>query len=201
MGCDIHMYVEYKKKFIDQEEKWVHGDYFKPNPYFGSEHEDKFKRMELHGNRNYSLFSTLVGIRDYTDSIKPVSEPKGLPEDASEYVKEASQEWDGDGHSHSYLTLKEMKEYQLTDPIIPYTGLISPQQLKDFDENGINPQSWCQGTNQEGWERRNWTEKNDSLVPLIEKLQKRAHELMQYDWQAYDTANDENVRIVFWFDN
>ena len=37
MGCDIHMYVEYKKELpiknsTEKQEKWVSGDYFKINP-------------------------------------------------------------------------------------------------------------------------------------------------------------------------
>lgn len=204
MGCDIHMYVEYKRKnYRDDSEKWVSGDYFKPNPDFDGvdEDENKFERIELHGNRNYSLFSTLSGVRDYTGTIEPVAEPKGIPEDASEYVKKEKEAWDGDGHTHSWLTLKELKDYQAKSPDIPYTGLLSPNQLKAFDEKGVIPTSWCQGTNMDGYERREWSEKNETLPPLIEKLQKRAHQLMQYEWQDYDLANDEKVRIVFWFDN
>jgi len=38
MGCDIHMYVEYKKDLPikdskEREIKWVLGDYFKANPF------------------------------------------------------------------------------------------------------------------------------------------------------------------------
>lgn len=206
MGCDIHMYVEYKKdvpvKNSDKREvKWISGDYFKPNPFQDIwDDESKMERMELYGDRNYGLFSTLAGVRDYTGLINPVSEPKGMPDDCCAYIKQANEDWDSDGHTHSWLTLKELKDYQSKNPSLPRTGLISPKQLIEFDK-GILPNSWCQGTNQEGYERREWIEKNDTLVPLIEKLQKRAHELMQYDWQEYNIENDENIRIVFWFDN
>lgn len=203
MGADIHMYVEYKKKFRDDTVKWVHGDFFRPNPHYDGidQYEKAFERMELHGNRNYTLFSTLAGVRDYTNKVIPVAEPKGEPDDCSVNVKEAMQVWEGDAHTHSYLTLKELKDYQATNPVMHYTGLISPSELKAFDENGTHPQSWCQGTNQEGYERRSWTVENTSLIPLIEKLQKRGHELLKYDWQEWDVLDDENVRIVFWFDN
>lgn len=203
MGCDIHMYVEYKRKFRDNVEKWVHGDYFKPNPHYDGidEYESAFERMELYGDRNYSLFSTLAGVRDYTDQVIPVAEPKGVPDDCCEYIKEAEKDWDGDGHTHSWLTLKELKDYQATNPVMHYTGLISPYELKAFDENGTTPQSWCQGTSQEGYERRSWTEENTTLLPLIEKLQRRGHELLKYDWQKWEAEDDDKVRIVFWFDN
>ncbi len=207
MGCDIHMYVEYKKKLPvkgseERMERWVSGDYFKINPFDGVwDDETKMECMELYGHRNYSLFSTLAGVRDYTEKIVPVSEPKGLPDDCCGFVKKESEDWDGDGHNHSWLTLKEIRDYQDASPVLFYTGLLAPQDVIEFDANGKTPNSWCQGTNQEGYERREWSENNTVLVPLIEEMQKRAKELMQYDWQEYDIVNDENIRIVFWFDN
>lgn len=207
MGCDIHMYVEYKKdlpiKGSDKrKEEWISGDYFKQNPFkLVWDDENKMDRLELHGDRNYTLFTTLAGVRDYTNETIPVSEPKGVPDDACDYVKKENERWDTDGHSHSWLTLKELKDYQSVNRKIKRTGLLSPVQLVEFDNNNILPESWCQGTNMEGYERREWEDTNNSLIPLIEKLQKRAHELMQYDWQPYDVTNDEKIRIVFWFDN
>ncbi len=200
MGCDIHLYVEYKKTVKDVK-KWLNGDYFKFNPYHKVyDNEHPYNRIELYGDRNYGLFSTLAGVRDYTEGMTPVSEPKGLPHDVTEYVQSESTQWGSDGHTHSWLTLKELKDYQAIGAKLKRTGLLSPEQLLDFDK-GILPQSWCQGTNQPGYERREWEEENNTLVPLIKKLQQRAHELMQYDWEEYKIENDENVRIVFWFDN
>lgn len=124
-----------------------------------------------------------------------------MPEDACLFVKAESERWDGDGHTHSWLTLKEIKEYQEKNIAIVHSGLISPNQQRDLDDNGILPESWCQGTNLMGYERREWSHKNESLVPLIEKVQSRAKELLQYDFEEYNTENDENIRIVFWFDN
>jgi hypothetical protein len=207
MGCDIHMYVEYKKDLPiknskERESKWISGDYFKMNPFNEIwDDETKLERMELYGGRNYALFSTLAGVRDYTNSIVPVSKPKGIPDDCCLYVKSEYKDWGYDGHTPSWLTLKELKDYQETQPTLPRTGLLSPTNVIEFDKNGIHPQYWCQGTNQEGYERRNWIEENKTLIPLIEALQRRSKELMHYDWEEYDIKNDENVRIVFWFDN
>lgn len=207
MGCDIHMYVEYKKDLPvkdseKREEKWICGDYFKLNPFEGLwEDESKLEKMELYGNRNYGLFATLAGVRDYTNSIIPVSEPKGMPDDCCPYIKKSCEDWDSDGHNHSWLTLKEIKNYQANSPELPRTGLLSPDDLIKFDKEGVQPESWCQGTNMKGYERREWIEKNQTLVPLIDLLQKRAKELMQYEFEEYDINNDEKIRIVFWFDN
>lgn len=207
MGCDIHVYTEYKKNLPikdsqEIEDKWVSGDYFKLNPFKDIwDEEEELDKIHLYKGRNYGLFATLAGVRDYTETITPVSEPKGMPEDCCDYVKRENKSWSGDGHTHSWLTLKEIRDYQSTCPSLPRTGLISPEDIAALDNEGIHPESWCQGTNQAGWERREWVEKNETLVPLIDAMQKRAKELMQYEWQEYDFGNDENIRIVFWFDN
>lgn len=199
MGCDIHMYVEYRKS-VNSNFIWVNGDHFKMNPYFGDPGEAQFERIELHGNRNYALFTTLCGVQDYSEKTIPVSDPKGIPEDCCQYVKSECERWDGDGHTHSWATLKELREYQQKGHKLKYSGLISQKQIADLN-NGITPNSWCQGTNAVGYERREWEEENTVLNPLIAKMQKRAHELMQWDWEEYDAANDDKIRIVFWFDN
>lgn len=197
MGCDIHMYVEYKRK---NKSVWENGDYFTKGGTWAE--EDGYERKELHGSRNYTLFTTLAGVRDYGEGSPMVAEPKGLPEDVTDYVKQESDEDGCDGHTHSWLTLKELKDFQATEPRINYSGMISPEQAKALDEEGKRPNSWCQWTNHEDYVRREWTENNPTLVPLIEKLERRAFELLQSDWdEKYDPAHDQDIRIVFWFDN
>lgn len=203
MGCDIHMFVEYKR-----DGKWMNGDYFKKNPYYKKNqeaesedyYEKEFEVIELHGNRNYDLFSTLAGVRDYSGKIIPVAEERGLPEDVTEFVKKESDEYGCDGHTHSWLTLKEIKEYDSKKEKLTMTGLLSLQQRIDLD-NGNLPEHWCQGTNQPNHERREWLVENYTLTALISKMEKRVHELLSRDWREYDAENDENIRIVFWFDN
>lgn len=80
MGCDIHLHVEIKIAG-----KWEHYN-----------HPDV--------NRCYALFGKMAGVRD--DRIKPISLPKGLPNDASITTKFDSEYVQG--HSHSYLTSKEV---------------------------------------------------------------------------------------------
>lgn len=65
MGCDIHMYVEYRQRMAEHHgsEKWyTWGDRFNPG-------------------RNYLLFGALAGVRD--DTITPIAADRGIPEDAS----------------------------------------------------------------------------------------------------------------------
>lgn len=84
MGCDIHIHSEIKVNG-----KWLHYD--QPNC-----------------ERDYDLFEKMAGVRgDIKNAIAP---PRGIPDDATETTKLCC-EYDGvDGHSHSWLSSKEIAE-------------------------------------------------------------------------------------------
>ena len=106
MGCDIHMYVEYKSN--GPSTTWRCGDYFHTiDPLDTSK---TMSRRELYGDRNYDLFAVLANVRN--DGHDYMSEPKDLPPDATEYVKQEYGAWGIDAHSCSYFTLKELIEYR-----------------------------------------------------------------------------------------
>ena len=108
MGCDIHMHVEYRK----HNNNWECGDYFALQP--GSTLESpRYSLVELYGNRSYALFSILADVRNRT-GLDYISLPKGLPRDATDFVKEGYEYWGMDAHSCSYLTLKEMIDFRET---------------------------------------------------------------------------------------
>lgn len=207
MGCDIHIHVEYKV-LVKGRKKWQCGDYFMLNPYYGTnEYEkEKYSVVDFCGDRNYLLFSVLADVRNYADNAY-ISEPRGLPADISKEVKAIAEDWGEDGHSHSYLTLQELLDFQKTIPPLRHKGMISPEAQKALDEKGITPDMYCQGINAKGWEWREWTEENTVLLSLIEALKQRADELClihHFYWDkdfehAYKLS--ENIRIVFWFDN
>lgn len=94
MGCDIHAGVEVM----------VHP--FKEYPGFG------IWRMagELPINRDYRLFAILAGVRN-AENITPISDPRGLPEDASRVMKGWHEHWGSDAHSASYVTLDEIQDW------------------------------------------------------------------------------------------
>lgn len=184
MGCDIHIHVEYKRD-IDGEMKWICGDYFTRNPYYGVwDDEPELSLVDFCGDRNYYRFAILANVRNYGNTPY-IDDPRGLPEDVTKEVAADCERWGEDGHSHSYFTLNELLDYQ---------------------EN-IVPLRWCQGTNQAGWAFYKWEMENAALIPLIEAIKKRADELFViYDglWEsnpkeAYKLS--DNIRIVFWFDN
>jgi len=125
MGCDIHFYVE---KWSDEEvnegpidisdvrdrsinevftlkkdHRWVTADkWIKEDDDYWTNYRTAFYR-----GRNYDLFAKLADVRN-SDRIIPLSEPRGVPIDASYAYKLMVQEMNGDGHSHSCFTLNEL---------------------------------------------------------------------------------------------
>jgi hypothetical protein len=72
-----------------------------------------FTIQSMYIGRNYYLFGILAGVRN--GLITPIAEPKGLPKDVSKPIKELSERWNGDGHSHTWLSLKELLDYNWTE--------------------------------------------------------------------------------------
>ena len=121
MGCDIHIIAEYRHTtdpwLINIEPAFENLDYQNmrchPNEVWYTENESRFLARPDRG-RNYTRFYILAGVRD--GEYKPISDPKGLPEDVS--VKTAGcvvEDYFGD-HSFSWLTLGEMEVYCEENP-------------------------------------------------------------------------------------
>jgi len=122
MGCDIHVYVEKK---IDDE--WV----YVWSPTYYSYTVDNEER------RNYRRFSELAGVRRDMKSV--YREPLGLPDDASGGVIYHAKEWGPDGHSHSYMGMKEAKEvWKKTShepkKFYPFESLCNDEYGDDLDD-------------------------------------------------------------------
>lgn len=197
MGCDIHMMVEIKRS-INNETKWVNYDHFRKNPYFGVyEDEEELQRIDLNRDRSYVAFSQLCGVRSYTDSSPRISEPRGIPEDCCQYIKDEVESWGCDGHSHSFATLSEIRKFRESLKPTKLKGMISPEQAKKLDEEGEKPQSWCGWTSNDSWVHREWEDLIDALKPIEEALENRALE----HWWHKDHVEPDNIRIVFFFDN
>lgn len=94
MGCDIHTNVEVKNNGI-----WENIN-FEPFDW-----------------RSYNMYALLADVRN-DGSIKPMFEPRGLPNDVSLDIYEEHKEWGYDAHSSSYLTLRELTEYDYSEPHI-----------------------------------------------------------------------------------
>ena len=202
MGCDIHTYVEIKKT-INGEKKWVSADVFKFNPYYLEDNEyeiNEYEIVHICDTRNYSLFATLANVRNYGNTCY-ISEPKGLPNDVSDFVRKEYEEEKWDAHSCSYFTLKELIEAQESMPPLKHRGMISPEDQLLLDEKGILPKEWCQGTNRKDWQWREWEEPNKVLIPIINALKQRGYDFYLF-WDEDDVLTKaDQIRFVFWFDN
>lgn len=110
MGADIHVYIEQKVITEDNQSKkeWISLDEWEYD--LSADVKIVPLRKSYWVERNYLLFAILANVRnDY--NIQPISQPKGLPEDVSPEVKNQSDEENGDAHTRSWLTLKELLEY------------------------------------------------------------------------------------------
>ena len=119
MGADIHFTIEHRDPHDGL--GWV-GVFWSDAPhspprynmeYLHSENvianpEEHFRRMNrgVHpfgrlGRRDYKFFARLAGVRG------DGPEPNGVPPDASAMTQRCVMRWEGDGHSHGHMTLRE----------------------------------------------------------------------------------------------
>ena len=224
MGCDIHCFVE---KRGPKTGKWkkISGfvsDYYDPdNEYFSS---DKYKKTSrILCRRNYDEFAILANVRngygfagcDTGDAIRPISMPKGLPEDVSSPIKRESDKWGGDGHSHSWLTAKEIKDYLAEDLKKIQRGWVTVPTYKQFIETGNPypccgmvdgsqimrvPQKDCEKIQAENpdkivYTKIEWTEYAKDCAPWL------FNECLNQLMAKSSDGTGEDIRLVFWFDN
>lgn len=151
MGCDIHLHTEVKIKG-----KWHH-------------------YAERNVERCYRLFAKMANVRNYEEyGITPISDPRGMPEDASETTKFFCEEYGADGHSHSWLDAKEIDElYRFINDDLKLVGGRIKQSGWWPEENF----GYFFGNTWAGWNR-------------YQKYQEHLKEM-----------GVEDVRFVFWFDN
>jgi hypothetical protein len=117
MGCDIHFYVEKYVYDIDRPGNgtWISIDKWTLNPYY-SEYPDEPEwevtlENEMFSERNYFLFAILANVRNQDHLMIPISTTRGLPDDVSPKIKILSDYEGIDAHSHSWLTVKEIIDY------------------------------------------------------------------------------------------
>lgn len=102
MGCDIHAFRE--RRLADGTWHCLEEGEFET--YGGEEH---YSLDSLNVGRDYTLFGLLAEVRR---EVPLAWADRGLPDDVSQPVKDDSDRWDCDGHTHSWLSLPELKEKQ-----------------------------------------------------------------------------------------
>ena len=201
MGCDIHTKVEVNRS-IHGVRKWVDGDLYSKNAYYNVtdlDYGSKWEVEELFADRNYTAFTHLAGVRDYTGKFEPIQKGRTMPEDATEETKQAFKYWESDGHSFGWVTLTEIIEFRKNLKPTRFSGFVTDEGLKQISEQGY-PNSWCQGSSIP-MNYAEWETLEDPLQQLEQELRDRLKMLgMAYGETQQDIQSD-NIRLIFWFDN
>jgi hypothetical protein len=104
MGADIHLFVERKMP----SGCWVFVANLNYPVYskglWGSNMTPFGAAFHQVGSRNYALFGRLASVRGSG------REPQGLPNNVSEVVQIAAEAWEGDAHSHSWLSASDFAD-------------------------------------------------------------------------------------------
>ena len=173
MGCDIHAYAE-----VRDGAGWRKvGDVFPLDAWSRQWHGKECGDAPF-TSRNYGVFGFLADVRNYS-CVPPIAAQRGFPEDASSGVRAAYAEWEGDAHSASWLTLRDLLDcdYDRTFEDRRYT-----------EQTG--PRSWNGGaTAEEG--------KGEMKI-----LRAFLGPGFFADLAVLETLGaPDDVRVVFWFDN
>ena len=89
MGCDIHAYAERRDE---------HGGW------------QVVEGLSLFSARCYELYGWLADVRNYA-GLPVLAQRRGVPEDASEFVRQEHEDWGCDAHSASWLDVRELLDF------------------------------------------------------------------------------------------
>lgn len=179
MGCDINVFVEKrnKKGYWEMET----GNHFSLDDY--DKQYKAIKKGPMPFNwRCYGLFGFLADVRNYSE-VPPISKARGLPSDRSGEVFLEVELSESDTHSHSYLTLKELSEFD-------YDMKFEDRRIEEtfIAPNGITFTNGA-ALAQEG--------KGAKVT-----FRKFLGELFFIHLEELKTLGQpDDIRIVFWFDN
>jgi hypothetical protein len=220
MGCDIHCYAEIKNsrgKYEKVANKFINA-YYDPDSKF-EWNKEKYTDEPI-CLRNYELFAILADVRngygfagcDTGDGFNIISEPKGIPSDVSNEIREKSDSLDCDGHSHSYLTVDEIlnfdwnqtstlrgfvnleqyKKYKETGAVYDYCGYVSGNSVEHIDIDQMdefikNPPN----DDKQYYAQLEWEESYRDCIPNI----------FFDNISILRELGGDDARLVFWFDN
>lgn len=179
MGADIHMAIEVRNTY-KTDDKWKYLEI--KNPFLsykdadGTEHIDV---LEPYNGRDYELFGILAGVRsDVYDQIDSV---RGMPEDASEAVKERykAEESYGAVHSLTWYTLDELKSWGERKKHFKSANY---KELAEYDE-GLFLE----------------TKREDK--DMRKRFNTFVYDIENFVYMIIGYVNPRNVRAVIWFDS
>jgi len=191
MGCDIHLYMEYKDPTNTAYTSWSN---------FG---------RSFYVGREYGLFGYLAGVRGSGPAVVPA---RGYPEDAGwdtndDFYYRISDDDGYDGETR-YVTLERAKSWGV--PIL-YDKNGKPDRVQCPDNHTPSWLTWSEFTSALvlcELQHRNWLNNEDpDSTPAIKDLYARDLKrfLLRYKAVAATMETFEKAgyitRIVFWFDN
>jgi hypothetical protein len=212
---------------VRQYEKWATED--GKDSYWGRSLEEAKKGSYsdwVYDGRNYDLFAILADVRNGRgfagvktgEGFNVIAEPKGIPSDMSKIVAADYEEWMGDAHSTSWLTLRELKDFNWNQET-HHTGVINIGQYAEYVKLG-HPNSWSSGASgsmvrylsldQANYYLKGKLELDEELsyyvrVSWTEKYSESAGNFLEYSMPELEklsvSDDQDDVRIVFWFDN
>lgn len=195
MGCDIHIYSESLKNGI-----WVPNEDIRKDPYReGEDYVGTTYDESWYQGRCYILFDTLAGVRG--GGFYQRFDVKGIPDNISPEVNSAYKYWGVDGHTPSYITISELREYLDTDFRI------------DIDKLRCTINEWIDDIETASENSIDSFELNDYLLTLSNKMEEYLNgsgldedelyvyeTLQQWENKLSDFTGDDH-RLVFWFDS
>jgi hypothetical protein len=179
MGCSIHSFAEKRNK---ETNKWeMVGDVFTLSDYY-KKHMKKEKNSHPFYRQSYSTLAFLADVRNY-NHCEPLVEPKGIPKDVCETIRSEWENWFGDGHSASFLTAKELLEFDYDKEF--WNRRISRTTIMP---DGIKFTDGASTANEGEGAIISYRENLDEMFFIhLEELK--------------SLGEPDDVRIVFWFDN
>lgn len=205
MGCDIHLYIEYKSKNVE---------------FDGYKHNWRSFGGRINPGRNYAMFALMADVRNYDGELTVLFEQRGMPADAAYYALSDSrlyisehqdegnvtpnraEEWvksgssvyingnngeptwvtNPDWHSHSWLNTSEFES--VLNKYLDYEdGWYNEgvaEHNKFVKEKNIPTDSWM------------YAPPSRNIEPCYQAV---LASLKRFEQLGYD------ARIVFWFDN
>ena len=213
MGCDIHVMTERKRTWSDGTSQWSNVDNFRFNDWsdkYKEEGEREFQVEPIYHGRNYELFSFLADVRNYGGN-ESFGFDRGFPEDAHRITRKEYEGWGCDAHTPGYCTLKELKEAASRVKTIRREGAVSKEEADRYRETGQAPDYWAQGVGcwhgiapeyQDKFEWMVWEDEVTCFDRLIQAIEERKVDVFFWGHADRDDGSeDDNIRIVFWFDN
>ncbi len=193
MGCDIHFFVETKQP----DGTW------KADGEFQRDEDGEWMSQigrSLYCGRNYNLFAILADVRNGRgfagiktgDGFNPISDPRGVPDDASHEYKAIVDQWDGDGHSHSHHSLRQLLDFDWTQ-VTTCQGWCDMAEYLPWASRGHKregPSGYCGGVS--GREVKHLNEGEAA------ELVKQFNELSWNDREAFIKQHPNEYALAVW---